>query len=147
MFKPETNYLFKDYKLLKVQIYLLDQEKVVNRDIAFPVELNVCDVLGILQRTLQCFTILSFKEEKVLSVLDRTKIDNVSKYGLIDKHWIDGLQYILEFENQILSVVCNYDLEESKLVDIISTFIRIDKIISIEEISECWILRNVYLIE
>lgn len=79
--------------------------------------------------------------------MDRTKIENINKCGLIDKHWIDGLQYILELENQSLSVVCNYDLEESKLVDIISTFIRIDKIISVEEISECWILRNVYLIE
>ncbi|MFP8866702.1 hypothetical protein ACJEEJ_13420 [Enterococcus faecalis] len=147
MLIPESNYLVKEYNLLKVQIYLLDQKKIINRDIAFPVELNVCDVLGILQRTLQCFTILSFNEEKVLSVLDRTKIENINKCGLNDKHWTDGLQYILELENQSLSVVCNYDLEESKLVDIISTFIRIDKIISTEEISECWILRNVYLIE
>lgn len=76
--------------------------------------------------------------------MDRTNIENDNKCGLIDKHWIDGLQYLLEFENQNFLVVCNYDLKKCKLLDIIRSIIKIDKKVRIDELSECWILRYEY---
>lgn len=76
--------------------------------------------------------------------MDRSKIQNANRFGLIDKHWIDGLQYLLEFEGKTVLVVCNYELKKCELLDIIRSIIKIDNKLCIDELSECWILRDEY---
>lgn len=76
--------------------------------------------------------------------MDRSKIQNANRFGLIDKYWIDGLQYLLEFEDKNVLVVCNYELKKCELLDIIRSIIKIDNKLYIDELSECWILRDEY---
>ncbi|EPI38515.1 hypothetical protein [Enterococcus faecalis] len=144
MLITESNYLVKEYKLLEVKIIFTKSKKIINRNITFPVEIDVCDALVILQKTLPSFTILSFNEEKVLSVFYSDKIQNDQKYGLIDEYWIDGLQYLLEVENKNFFVVCEYELKKYELIAIIRSIFKIVNKVCIDELSECWILRDEY---
>jgi hypothetical protein len=69
--------------------------------------------------------------------------------GLIDKYWIDGLEYVIEVNeknkeyNPVL-VICKYDTDKNELLKSMESIISSDKKIIIDELADCWMLKKEY---
>ena len=139
----------EEYKLIKLKIQCAKLETIIYRNIAFPVAINNFEALFILQESIPGSKIVSFNEEKVVSVLEEKESRNGCSKGLIDKYWIDGLEYVLVFEEEKdpfkhLLIVSLHDTNKYELLTSIASVVPIKNNTIIDELNDCWILRKEY---
>lgn len=139
---------FKNYKMLKVQLSCTALKKIVYRNIAFSSDVSSYDALRILKKSIPQSIILSYQEEKkVIFIMNDTEKPKKNINGLIDKYWIDGIQYVValkekNYEYNSLLVICKYDTSKYELFSSIKPVFSTNKKIIIDELADCWILRK-----
>lgn len=140
---------YENYKLLRVKISCTKLEKNIYRNIAFPMGIKNFEILKILQESIPESIILCYQEEKVIFVCDDIEKSMGRIEGLIDKYWIDGLEYVIEVNeknkeyNPVL-VICKYDTDKNELLKSMESIISSDKKIIIDELADCWMLKKEY---
>lgn len=138
---------YENYKLLRVKISCTKLEKNIYRNIAFPMGIKNFEILKILQESIPESIILCYQEEKVIFVCDDIEKSMGCIEGLIDKYWIDGLEYVIEVNeknkeyNPVL-VICKYDTDKNELLKSMESIISSDKKIIIDELADCWMLKK-----
>ncbi|MFG5428347.1 hypothetical protein ACFJYZ_08320 [Enterococcus faecalis] len=142
MLKTWTNYFFKEYNLLRVTINCGRRDKIFCRNIVFPTDMNTSELLKLLTKTIPKSVIVSFTKEKIISLVDESNQEQIERAGLIDKYWLDTLVYVIEFEDILLLVVCEYDMNKDELRRWVESNISVKGDLFIEEVSECWFLRK-----
>lgn len=140
---------YEKYKLLRVKISCTKLEKKIYRNIAFPIGIKNIKILKILQESIPGSTILTYQEEKVISVCDDMESSTDRTECLIDKYWIDGKEYVIEVneknnENNQVLVISQHDTNINELLKNLESLISSDKKIIIDELADCWILKKNY---
>ena len=124
--------IYENYKLLRVKIYCAKLEKNIYRNIAFPMGIKNFEILKILQESIPESTILCYQEEKVVSVCDDIENSTERIESLIDKYWIDGLEYVIEVHEENkecnpIIVICKYDTDKKELLKSMESIISSEK--------------------
>ena len=123
---------YENYKLLRVKISCAKLGKKIYRNIAFPMGIKNFEILKILQESIPESIILCYQEEKVIFVCDDIEKSMGRIEGLIDKYWIDGLEYVIEVNeknkeyNPVL-VICKYDTDKKELLKSMESIISSEK--------------------
>lgn len=134
--------------LLKLEITLNSEPNHIYRNIVFPIEKSIPEVLEILYESIPEATVVSFVKEKVVSWVDEYNSEGPISSGLIDKYWIDTIEYVIEVEYEskkykTILIICDYEMSKFELMRKIEPVFKY-KNIRIDELADCWLLKEEY---
>lgn len=137
----------KYYEMLTVNLYNKKEQRLYNRIIVYKSSLSMKTALNILTVSMKNMRIVSVKKEKAVCLVNDSK--NIEYYNRIDRYWIDAILKVVSIVNEsgdysYLYIITEWDdleLNEYKNFNIkLSRGVKL----YLEELGECWVLRDKY---
>lgn len=141
--------VFKEKRILKLKISIENENKIINRNIVVPLKMDNNKVFEILMKSIVEAKLISFSEEKVLQVGGDEGGSYRNMEGRIDKYWFDGTVFLAimewnSFAEESITLVCESNFNKEMLKNRVRGLFLNDKELLIDELEDCWILREKY---
>ncbi|EGO8506350.1 hypothetical protein EJW97_14110 [Enterococcus faecalis] len=135
------------YEMLTVSLYSEREERLYNRIIVYRNSISMETALNILSISMKNMNIVSVKKEKAVCLVNDSKV--IKYYNIIDKYWIDGVLKIFSISDgtgnyNYLYIVTEWDKSESNEYGDFNTTLNTGEKLYLEELGECWVLRDQY---
>ncbi|EGO8836448.1 hypothetical protein D7L35_11290, partial [Enterococcus faecalis] len=135
------------YEMLTVSLYSEREKRLYNRIIVYRNSISMETALNILSISMKNMDIVSVKKEKVVCLVNDSKI--IEYYNKIDRYWIDGILKVLSIvvetgDYNYLYIVIEWDKLELNEYEDFNTTLDTGEKLYLEELGECWVLRDKY---
>lgn len=147
MLNNGINNSFEGSRLIKTKVILNKVDRIIYRNIVCPLRVSTIEVLELLGRIIPDSTVIPLSEESALSIIYDTRQESTISDNIIDKYWLDGIVYAVEYEKRFneyktLLIICSHDFNVVEIFNLVkSTFSTSSRVI-IDELSDCWVLRK-----
>lgn len=135
------------YEMLTVNLYSEREKRLYKRIIVYRNSISMETVLNILSISMKNMDIVSVKKEKAVCLVNDSKI--IEYYNRIDRYWIDAILKVVTIVNEYgdysyVYRVTEWDKSESNEYGDFNTTLNTGQKLYLEELGECWVLRDRY---